>query len=123
MISTFQLKEHIGLREYLAIPNNGLNKKDALSFAVSLLQKDVQESISRNLLKKLKGGDLRLTNARRSIRMDNDPVVWIPKEFLKPKTGKGFKTPREFFKTSVYTTQVKLKKTSFLFSIIIIREL
>ena len=87
MISTFQLKEHIGLREYLAIPNNGLNKKDALSFAVSLLQKDVQESIRRNLLKKLKGGDLRLANARRSIRMDNDPVVWIPKEFLKPKTG------------------------------------
>ena len=110
MISTFQLKEHIGLREYLAIPNNGLNKKDALSFAVSLLQKDVQESISRNLLKKVKGGDLRLANARRSIRMDNDPVVWIPKEFLKPKTGKGFKAPREFFKTSVYTTQVEAQK-------------
>ena len=27
MLSIFQLKEHIGLREYLAIPNNGLNKK------------------------------------------------------------------------------------------------
>ena len=107
MLSIFQLKEHIGLREYVAIPNNGLNKKEALSFAIALLQKNTQESISRNLLKKEKGG-LKLTKARRSIRMDIDPSVWIPKEFSKkPKSGKA---PREFFKTSVYSTQMEAQK-------------
>tara|TARA_Y100000589_G_C27179211_1_gene640044 strand:+ start:853 stop:2781 length:1929 start_codon:yes stop_codon:yes gene_type:complete len=109
MLAIFQLKEHIGLREYVAIPNNGLKKKEALSFAVSLLQKNIQNAISRNLLNK-KGG-LKLTKARRPIRMDTQPVVWIPKEFLRPKTGKGFKPPREFFETSVYNTQSEAQKT------------
>ena len=108
MLSVFQLKEHIGLREYLAIPNNGLMKKEALSFAVSLLQKNVQNAISRNLLRK-KGG-LKLTKARRSIRMDIEPAVWIPKEFLKPKNGKGFKPPREFFEVGIYSTQSEAQK-------------
>ena len=87
MLAIFQLrKEHIGLREYLAIPNNGVNK-EALSFAIALLQKNTQEAISRNLLKKEKA-NLKLTKARRSIRMDCDPEVWIPKEFFEAQDWK-----------------------------------
>lgn len=108
MLATFQLKEHIGIREYFAIPSNTLNKKESLSFAISLLQKDAQESISLNYLKKTGRKDVALIKSRRPIRLDCDPKVWISKEFLIKKKKKP---PREAFETSIYLPQADAQKT------------
>lgn len=113
MIASFQLKDHIALREYCAIPVNAKNKKEALAYTVSLLQEVGQEAISLNYLQKTGKKSVKFFKPRRPIRLDSTPYVWITKEYL-PKNKKKKsreKPPREVFKASIYTSQTESQST------------
>lgn len=113
MIASFNLKDHIALREYCAIPINTLNKKEALSFAVSLLQENGQEAIALNYLQKTGKKSVKFFKARRPIRLDKTPYVWITKEYppKNKKKNSREKPPREVFKTSIYLSQIDSQRT------------